>query len=329
MKQEGGDSDADVAKFVLKQRIKTAVRIGILILFIVTILCVLLIPLNCSRFTNCDDIAGDNDHLSCLDNVMGNYTEVKKEPLPYNCTRVADYMPAVLAWAEENPWQGMAIIAGIYIPATILFIPGLILSLGAGFALGFPIGFVTIVIGANIGADLSFLIGRYLLRGWVEGMVYAKKKVVDKQTGQMIEVNKFPKFGAIDGAIKQQGFKIVLLLRLVPLIPFNVLNYALGITSQTVKATLLATLVGMLPGTALFVYLGTTMRSLADVASGNFQRGPEYWVLLGVGAASFVALVVLVTYYGRKALKSAGATDEAGDQANVVSVKTKTEEAGA
>lgn len=105
----------------------------------------------------------------------------------------------------------MVLFAGVYIPATVLFVPGALLTLGAGFAIGLWRGIIAISVGSTIGAFLAFILGRTLLRSWVERLA-----------------TKYRKFGVLDEMVGEQGFKIVLLIRLVPLIPFNALNYILG-----------------------------------------------------------------------------------------------------
>ncbi|MCL5123351.1 MAG: TVP38/TMEM64 family protein, partial [Deltaproteobacteria bacterium] len=104
-------------------------------------------------------------------------------------------------------------VAGFYVLATVLLVPGSVITLGAGFLFGVPLGLLTVWIGANLGAAVAFLLGRTIARGWVE---------------QKVKGN--PKFAAIDEALGKEGFKIVLLLRLSPIFPFSLLNYVLGIT---------------------------------------------------------------------------------------------------
>ena len=124
---------------------------------------------------------------------------------------------------------------GLYIIATVAFLPGSILTLGAGVVFGVVWGSLYVFIGATLGATAAFLVGRYLARNWV-----ARK----------IENNK--KFAAIDRAVGKEGLKIVLLTRLSPVFPFNLLNYAFGITGVSLKDYFIGS-VGMIPGTIMYV----------------------------------------------------------------------------
>ena len=101
------------------------------------------------------------------------------------------------------------------------------------------------------------------------------------------------------------GFKIVLLTRLSPLFPFTLLNYAFGLTKVRFRDYVLASWIGMLPGTLMYVYLGSTVKELADVATGNVAGGPERLVLFFVGLAATVVVTVYVTRLARRALRQA------------------------
>jgi uncharacterized membrane protein YdjX (TVP38/TMEM64 family) len=143
----------------------------------------------------------------------------------------------------------------IYILATILFIPGSLLTLGAGVLFGVLWGSIYVSIGATIGAAGAFLVGRYLARGWVE---------------KRIEGN--DKFKAIDQAVAREGWKIVGLTRLSPVFPFNLLNYAFGITQVSFKDYFFPTWIGITPGTVLYVYIGSLAGSLASLGTKGRDR---------------------------------------------------------
>jgi uncharacterized membrane protein YdjX (TVP38/TMEM64 family) len=197
-------------------------------------------------------------------------------------------VPGLLAWLQDlGPW-GPVLLAAIYIPATVLAVPGSLLSLGAGAAFGLVRGTLAVSIGSTLGAAAAFLIGRTLARGWVE------QKVAHK-----------PRFRALDHAIGAEGFKIVLLLRLSPVFPFNVLNYALGLTRISFRNYLLASWIGMLPGTVMYVYLGAALGNLARVSEGPEERGVGQQVLFYGGLAATVVVTVFVTRLARKALAAA------------------------
>jgi uncharacterized membrane protein YdjX (TVP38/TMEM64 family) len=169
---------------------------------------------------------------------------------------VKAYMSAVLEWTGNlGPW-GPVIVILFYIVACVFFLPGSIITLGAGFLFGVPLGLLSAWTGAVLGACAAFLVGRTVAREWISRKVSAN-----------------PKFAAIDEAVGREGFKIVFLLRLSPVFPFNLLNYALGLTRVSFKDYALASLIGMLPGGLMYVYFGSAARSLADVAVGAVEGG--------------------------------------------------------
>ena len=214
-----------------------------------------------------------------------------------------EYIMWLLDALEGFGPAGLAILAVAYVFACIFFIPGSLLTLGAGFlaaalwpdSLGKAIffGTVTVSAGSVAGATAAFLLGRTLLRGWVAS------KVRDN-----------PKFNAVDEAVGKNGLKMVFLLRLSPAFPFNVLNYALGVTKVRLVDYVLASWIGMLPGTVLYVYLGTAGGGLLASAAGGSEKTIWEWVLMGVGLAATLAVVVLVTVTAKRALaESVGAAE--------------------
>ncbi len=199
---------------------------------------------------------------------------------------VKDYLTDFLAWVQDiGPW-GPVFLAIVYVPAAVLFLPGSILTLGAGFAFGVIPGTIAVSIGSTVGAALAFLAGRTLARSFIEAKVAGNSK-----------------FLTIDRAVGREGFKIVLLTRLSPVFPFNLLNYAFGLTKVSFRDYFLASWIGMLPGTLMYVYLGSAVKSLADLAAGNVEGGLGQKVLFAVGLVATVAVTTLVTRIAKRALE--------------------------
>jgi len=115
----------------------------------------------------------------------------------------------------------------------------------------------------------------------------------------------YPQFQAVAIAVQRSGFKIVLLLRLVPLLPFNMLNYLLSVTPVSIGEYILASWIGMMPITFAFVYVGTTIKDLSDITHGWNQISTTRWILLSIGSVASVVLMVLVTKVARKSLNKA------------------------
>jgi len=195
---------------------------------------------------------------------------------------VQDLLKEALDWIGKlGPW-GPVIFVGIYVVATVFFIPGSVLTLGAGAVFGVGLGSVCVSISATLGATAAFLVGRYLARDAI-----ARK------------IEKNEKFAAIDRAVADEGWKIVFLTRLSPVFPFTLLNYAFGLTRVRLSHYVLASWIGMMPGTVMYVYLG----SLVNVGAGHRQRTTGEWVLYGVGLLATIAVTIFVTRMARKALE--------------------------
>ncbi|NJO40996.1 MAG: TVP38/TMEM64 family protein [Cyanobacteria bacterium CRU_2_1] len=203
----------------------------------------------------------------------------------------------VLEWIDGLGSVGAIAFIAIYIIATVAFLPGSILTLGAGVVFGVIQGSIYVFIGATLGATLAFLVGRYLARGWI-----SKK----------IEGNS--KFKAIDQAVGREGFKIVLLTRLSPVFPFNLLNYAFGVTGVSLRDYFLGC-VGMIPGTIMYVYLGSLAGNLAMIGTDDQPTNPTVqWAIRIIGFIATVAVTVYVTRIARKALAESISEDKISEE---------------
>lgn len=191
-----------------------------------------------------------------------------------------------LKWTDEWGLIGLAVFVGVYVLATVLFLPGLILTLAGGFTFGLLWGTIGVSIGSTLGAAVAFLLGRTLLRDTIES------RVADS-----------PKFAAVDRAVGRQGGKIVLLVRLSPIFPFNLTNYAFGLTSIGFWPYVLASWIGMMPATVMYVYLGSAASSLAEIRAGHFEGGMTKKILLGVGLVATVVVAAFVSRLARTALR--------------------------
>ena len=183
---------------------------------------------------------------------------------------------------------GPVVFAAVYALACLV-LPGSIITLAAGSLFGVVVGTAVVSLASVTGASLAFWLGRTLARGLVE------KRLAGN-----------PRFRALDQAVAAGGFKIVLLTRLSPLFPFTLLNYAFGLTKVRFRDYVLASWIGMLPGTMMYVYLGSSVKELADVATGNVESGPPArLVLFFVGLAATVIVTGFVTRLARRALREA------------------------
>src|SRR5262245_27286322 len=201
----------------------------------------------------------------------------------------AAYVHDFVAWVEGLGAWGPAVFIAGYVVACVALVPGAILTLAAGVIFGLVKGAAYVFAGAVLGSTAAFLVSRHFARALVE------KRVAG-----------LPRFAAIDQAIGREGLKIVLLLRLSPVFPFNLLNYALGLTRVSLRDYLIAS-VGMIPGTVLYVYYGTALGSVAQIAAGGAaaQGGAGRVALLATGLLATIAVTVVVTRIARQALAKA------------------------
>ncbi|MDH3285372.1 MAG: TVP38/TMEM64 family protein [Acidobacteriota bacterium] len=200
-----------------------------------------------------------------------------------------EWLGAFLDFSRGLGVWGLVLFIPLYVVATVLFVPGLLLTLGAGFLFGLVKGTIVVSIGSTLGVAAAFLVGRYVARSRIESTLASR-----------------PKFRAIDAAVGREGFKIVLLTRLSPVFPFNLLNYAYGVTRVRFRDYFLASWIGMLPGTIMYVYFGTIAGSLAEIVAGKAGPSPfQRYAILGVGLVIAVVVTVLVTRVARRALSDA------------------------
>ncbi|BCR05711.1 hypothetical protein DESUT3_27800 [Desulfuromonas versatilis] len=200
--------------------------------------------------------------------------------------QVQELLKTALDWIAGLGAWGYLIFLLIYVLACVAFIPGAILTLGAGAIYGVVQGSILVSCSATLGATAAFLVGRYFARDLV---------------ARRIEGN--PRFKAIDDAVGREGWKIVGLTRLSPVFPFNLLNYAYGLTKVSLRDYFFASWIGMIPGTIMYVYIGSLAGSLARLGAEGRARTPGEWALYLVGLVATVVVTIFVTRIAKKALE--------------------------
>ena len=196
-----------------------------------------------------------------------------------------DALRQALTWIRDLGAIGPLVFAGIYVIAAVALVPGSILTLGAGVVFGIVKGTLVVIVSATLGATAAFLVGRYLARDWVASRIKGNEK-----------------FQAIDRGVAEEGWKIVGLTRLSPVFPFNLLNYAFGITRVSLKDYVLASFFGMLPATLMYVYIGSLAGDLATLGAADRSRTPGELLLYAVGLVATILVTVYITRIARKAL---------------------------
>jgi uncharacterized membrane protein YdjX (TVP38/TMEM64 family) len=196
-------------------------------------------------------------------------------------------------WAEHHRYAAGGLFIVAYTVAAVLAVPGTILTLGAGFVFGLPLGTPLVSAGSTLGAIAAFLIGRFYLAGWI-----AKR------------VARSPRLQALAAVTRHDGFTIVLLARLSPLLPYNVLNYVLGLTAVHFRDYVLGSWLGMLPATVLYVYIGSLTKTFAALAGDNLDADWPRRVLLVTGLVATVGLTALIARRATRELQNRLAAED-------------------
>ena len=194
---------------------------------------------------------------------------------------VKEWVQSFTGWVQQLGPFGVAAFAAVYVGAVILIAPTWVLTLSAGIIYGFW-GIPLVVVSATIGATVAFLIARSLLREKVRA--WAQKK---------------PILQALDQTSRSEGWKVVGLLRLSPLVPFTLQNYFFGATDIPFWHFVIPTFLGIVPGTALYVYIGT----LGGAAASSESLQTSQIVLFSLG---LVATIVVIVFVSRKAKQLLG-----------------------
>ena len=186
--------------------------------------------------------------------------------------QVLDVIKSLGSW-------GPVLFVLLYIVCCVALVPGAVLTLGAGAAFGFIQGSILVSIAATLGATAAMLVGRHLARDWVQ------RKLATH-----------PTFSSIDQAVEREGWKIVFLTRLSPVFPFFIVNYLYGLTRVRLRDYMLATWIGIMPGSTLFVYIGTLLQTAGQKTS------TANWLKLSFMLVTSVLAVVFLTRIARRAL---------------------------
>lgn len=201
----------------------------------------------------------------------------------------ADAMLGLVDWTREAGWAGVGGFALVFVVATLVFVPASMLTAGCGFLFGPLWGVVLMSSVGVLTAMLAFLLGRTVLRPWVQR-----------------RLERCPRCAAVDEAIGKNGFKVIFLLRLTSVIPFAPLSYALGVSRVPLRDFIVASWLGMLPGTVLYVYLGSLVTGVRELLSGG-HISAEGWgtALYWGGLPGALVAVAVVVRIARSALKNA------------------------
>lgn len=196
-----------------------------------------------------------------------------------------DQVMALLSWIDEQGRYGPLLFILVMALIVVLLLPGIVFTTGAGFAFGVIEGSIVVVLGTTVGAIGAFLLARYGLGAradtWVER--HARLK-------------------AMSNRFATDGWKIVLLTRLVPFFPFKLSNYVFGMTHISLRGFTVGTLIGEIPLSVHSVYLGSLAADLATLGQRPVERTPWEWAVYGAGLVLVTLSVIYLGLWARQAL---------------------------
>ncbi|OQA06643.1 MAG: TVP38/TMEM64 family inner membrane protein YdjZ [bacterium ADurb.Bin374] len=184
---------------------------------------------------------------------------------------------------------GILYYTALYVIGSVLLQPCFPLTLGAGFLYGFPAGFAIALLASTLGAAAAFLTARYLARDWL-----ARRAETDER------------FRAVDLAVTRDGWRVVLLLRLASVLPYNLVNYTIGMSGIGLGHFVLATWIGRIPITAVHAYLGSISPRLTSLGETVQALSPAE---IAVYALGWLATLASMVYIGRLARTALAASE--------------------
>jgi len=186
-------------------------------------------------------------------------------------------LETLTAWITQAGWIAPLAFIAAYAIATVFFLPGLVFTLAGGALFGPVYGTLYNLCGATLGATLAFFMARYLARDWVE-----------RRAGVRLQ--------QLIAGVEREGWRFVAFVRLVPLFPFNLLNYALGLTRIRLSHYIVTTFIFMAPAGAAYTYLGYAGRELAGAGEDVVRKA-----LLALAAIATVAFMSRLLMLRRQA----------------------------
>jgi uncharacterized membrane protein YdjX (TVP38/TMEM64 family) len=194
------------------------------------------------------------------------------------------WMDQGMLWIEQSGWIGWIWFIALYTLSCVLFLPGSVLSFGAGAVYGFWSGTLLVSLGSVGGALANFVCTRYLLRGWMARKFAGSRK-----------------FQALDHAAAMDGWKLVMLTRISPILPHSLVSCAFGLSRISFPRYMLASWIGFLPISAAYAYGGAV---IGRAAKGGLHQGPWAWIAYTVELAVTVLVTIWITRIAHNALRS-------------------------
>ncbi len=204
---------------------------------------------------------------------------------------VKTVLPALLTWIGESGIAGVLLFWGLYVVCAVCFVPLLPLNTAAGFLWG-PLRGLAIVVPANLlGGLATFALGRSFCRTYVERTIEGNRRL-----------------SAVGRAVRRSGLRFVCLLKLSPVCPFAIVNYALGVTPLRMRDFLVASLAGAIPGTVMYIWIGSLLNGVTDVIRGRLLHTSQFVYVLAGMVPMAVAVGMLIRATQRELIRQTAET---------------------
>ncbi|MEO6053547.1 MAG: TVP38/TMEM64 family protein [Chthoniobacterales bacterium] len=198
----------------------------------------------------------------------------------------AEFLNHSMEWIKQSGWMGVGWFVVLYSLTCVFFLPGSFLTVGAGAVYGFWFGTLLVTISNTVGAIINFLTSRYLARSFVARKLKQSKKMQ-----------------AFERGLDAQGWQIILLSRVSPIVPHSLVSYAAGLTRMSFWRFTMASWIGFIPISAAYSYAGAVLGKVARTRAGVSTHDPLLWFFYAIGAVATITVTVLLTRAANSALK--------------------------
>jgi uncharacterized membrane protein YdjX (TVP38/TMEM64 family) len=196
---------------------------------------------------------------------------------------LSEFLHHSMEWIASSGWVGAAWFIVLYTLTCVFFLPGSVLSVGAGAVYGFWFSTALVTTSSTVGAGVNFLTSRYLIRNWMQ-----------RKLGHSA------KFRALEKAVSAEGWRIILISRMSPIIPHSLVSYAAGLIPISFSRFIFASFVGFLPQSAAYTYLGAVVGKALRTSAGVTPHDPVTWTFYGLGLVATLVVTAITTRVARR-----------------------------
>jgi len=209
---------------------------------------------------------------------------------------LTEFLHNSMEWIEQSGWIGVAWFIVLYTLTCVFFLPGSVLTIGAGAVYGFWFSTALVTISSTLGAVVNFLTSRYLARSWMQ-----------RNLGHSA------RFRALEKAVSTEGWRMILISRMSPIVPHSLVSYAAGLIRISFWRFTLASFIGFLPPSAAYTYVGAVVGRALRTSAGAAPHDPVIWTFYCLGLVATLAVTVLTTRIARRSWKTYFAEREQGE----------------